>query len=782
MFSAILAPKVGRRRSGPRRPKGRGATGLLVLTAMVAGSLWMSSGAASATAAVGQSLNLSAVSTADGVLLSWDPPMEGSESVSGYKVLRRRPRSGEARLSVLVADTGSADASYLDTTATTPGEVYVYRVRALAGDARGARSARARVQYEAPVVEQTVEAPVVEPPVVEAPVVEPPVVEQAAAAPVVARAAAAPVVEQAAGASETDGSSPAPLWSGSVTVGVYDASSPTGTGYSVWSDTGALSEEYFQLDDSWYRVLALVQADEGLYLGVTYMLPVEFTLHVGDEEFASGDSTEPVMASRGRYWWATDGPLWAGGDTVEVSISVASDEPVYSASIPEGCEIEQFNDGGLRALTQNGRWRPRCPSILEYKEHRYQPTGTRTTGYAHFYGFEVEATSDVRFWLSDFDTSHHFGTSHHYVIRAADGTELGHAFYHIEYWTGDRCAEFEQRCVADPQIDAVLEPGHYILELVQHYRHVSGSATEIRRRNFNVRATIEPVTLLEPSGADYPADATTPAKLGVSRSSPVGEIGSSSDVDWFAVNLEQGQRYWIYLEGDASTAAPLGDPRLVGVYDSASSLIADTTDDDSGVGNDSRVILAAAYDGVHYIAVGGQDGSEGTYRLSVEQMQPQIANTVSEPSGTDFYNWSDTTGRLAMDDPATGRVGTGGYSGPGDLFDAYKVNLERGFTYRFEMKGAPSGAGTLATPVLWELQDDEGTPLVAELQSRPSDWDGATEMIAVYDTDGTTLLGYVNRLDYTAPHTGTFYMLAGSYTSQEGTYTLTVTDITDVTD
>ena len=758
MFSASLVARVGWCRSGPHGPRGRGATGLLVVTAMVAGLLWMSSGAASATAAVGQSLNLSAVSTADGVLLSWDPPMEGSESVSGYEVLRRRPRSGEARLSVLVADTGSADASYLDTTATTPGEVYVYRVRALAGDARGQRSARARVQYEAPVVEQTVEAPVV---------------EQTVEAPVIEQAAAAPVVEQAGGASETDGSSPASLWSGSVTVGVYDASSPTGSGYSVWSDTGALSEEYFQLDDSWYRVLALVQADEGLYLGVTGMLPVEFTLHVGDKEFASGDSAEPVMASRGRYWWATDGPLWAGGDTVEVSISVASDEPVYSASIPEGCEIEQFNDVGLRALKQNGRWRPRCPSILEYKEHRYQPAGTRTTGYAHFYGFEVEATSDVRVWLSDFDTSHH------YVIRAADGTELSHDFYHIEYWTGDRCAEFEQRCVADPQIDAVLEPGHYILELVQHYRHESGSSTEIRRRNFKVRATIDPVTLAEPSGADYPADATTPATLGVSRSAPVGEIGSSSDVDWFAVNLEQGQRYRIYLEGDASAAAPLGDPRLVGVYDSASSLIADTTDDDSGVGNDSRVIHTAAADGVHYIAVGGQDGSEGTYRLSVEQMQPQIANSVSEPSGTDFYNWSDTAGRLAVDDPATGRVGTGGYSGPGDLFDAYKVNLERGFTYRFEMKGAPSDAGTLATPVLWELQDDEGTPLVIESQSSPSDWDGPTEMIAVYDTDGTTLLGYVNRLDYTAPYTGTFYMLVGSYSSQEGTYTLTVTDITD---
>ena len=268
------------------------------------------------------------MSTADGVLLSWDPPMEGAESVSGYEVLRRRPRSGEARLSVLVADTGSADASYLDTTATTPGEVYVYRVRALAGDERGQRSARARVQYEAPVVEQTVEAPVVEAPVVEAPVVEAPVVEAPVVeAPVIEQAAAAPVVEQAGGASETGGSSPAPLWSGSVTVGVYDASSPTGSGYSVWSDTGALSEEYFQLDDSWYRVLALVQADEGLYLGITGMLPVEFTLHVGDKEFASGDSTEPVMASRGRYWWATDGPLWAGGDTVEVSISVASDEP-----------------------------------------------------------------------------------------------------------------------------------------------------------------------------------------------------------------------------------------------------------------------------------------------------------------------------------------------------------------------------------------------------------------------------------------------------------------------
>ena len=83
---------------------------------------------------------LSAVDTAGGVLLTWDAPEEDAGSVTGYEVLRAQ---GEADLTTLAADTGSADTSYTDATATEPGENYAYRVRALRGEERSQASNQA---------------------------------------------------------------------------------------------------------------------------------------------------------------------------------------------------------------------------------------------------------------------------------------------------------------------------------------------------------------------------------------------------------------------------------------------------------------------------------------------------------------------------------------------------------------------------------------------------------------------------------------------------------------
>ncbi len=69
-----------------------------------------------------------------GVKLSWEAPAEDAESVTGYQVLRRLPRQGEPKPTVVVADTGSTATSYTDKDATVAGEQYNYRVKALRGD------------------------------------------------------------------------------------------------------------------------------------------------------------------------------------------------------------------------------------------------------------------------------------------------------------------------------------------------------------------------------------------------------------------------------------------------------------------------------------------------------------------------------------------------------------------------------------------------------------------------------------------------------------------------
>ena len=89
--------------------------------------------------------NLTAAIADGGVILNWSSPTEDTASVTGYEVLRRRPKEGEGALLVLVADTGSTATTYVDATANEPGTRYVYRVKALRGGEKSSRSNYARV-------------------------------------------------------------------------------------------------------------------------------------------------------------------------------------------------------------------------------------------------------------------------------------------------------------------------------------------------------------------------------------------------------------------------------------------------------------------------------------------------------------------------------------------------------------------------------------------------------------------------------------------------------------
>ena len=70
----------------------------------------------------------------DGVTLAWDAPAADADSVTGYRVVRRRPNQGENEWLVWKWDTGSTETTYRDGYARTHGEYYMYRVRALRGD------------------------------------------------------------------------------------------------------------------------------------------------------------------------------------------------------------------------------------------------------------------------------------------------------------------------------------------------------------------------------------------------------------------------------------------------------------------------------------------------------------------------------------------------------------------------------------------------------------------------------------------------------------------------
>ena len=124
--------------------------------------------------------------------------------------------------------------------------------------------------------------------------------------------------------------------------------------------------------------------------------------------------------------------------------------------------------------------------------------------------------------------------------------------------------------------------------------------------------------------------------------------------------------------------------------------------------------------------------------------------SVSEPDGEDFSANKSTDGRVAVGDSATGDIGT-----PRDR-DWFAVELVAGGEYRFDLKGSPTGDGTLFDPDLRGIYNNKGRFIR-----------GTT------DEDGGT--GFNSRETFTPDQDGTYYVAAGGHGREQGTYTLSVT-------
>ena len=131
-----------------------------------------------------------------------------------------------------------------------------------------------------------------------------------------------------------------------------------------------------------------------------------------------------------------------------------------------------------------------------------------------------------------------------------------------------------------------------------------------------------------------------------------------------------------------------------------------------------------------------------------DQSTPQ---TVSEPAGEDFARNSSTSGRVAVGETATGRIGSSGDR------DWFAVELVAGRTYVIDLRGSPTDDGTLRDPFLRGIYDADGNRI-----SNTADDDGGQ--------------GYNSRATFTATESGTHYIAAGAYSSRQGTYELEVTD------
>ena len=239
---------------------------------------------------------------------------------------------------------------------------------------------------------------------------------------------------------------------------------------------------------------------------------------------------------------------------------------------------------------------------------------------------------------------------------------------------------------------------------------------------------------------DYPDHASTTGTVAVGGSA-TGEIDYVDDRDWFAVELEAGRVYRFDLEGSASgDVDALSDPYLRGIHASNGAVIAGTVDDDGGAGKNSQVTFAPTASGTHHVSAGAYGDATGAYRLSVSVADDYTADT-------------GTAGAVAAGGSATGKIDR-----PGDR-DWFAVELEAGKTYRFDLEGQPTDAGTLADPYLNGIHDSDGHFIEG-----------------TGNNNGGT--GKNARVEFTPTESGTYYASAHAYQEYVGTYKLSVADLT----
>ncbi|WP_238364497.1 calcium-binding protein [Mesobacterium pallidum] len=113
----------------------------------------------------------------------------------------------------------------------------------------------------------------------------------------------------------------------------------------------------------------------------------------------------------------------------------------------------------------------------------------------------------------------------------------------------------------------------------------------------------------------------------------------------------------------------------------------------------------------------------------------------------------NTTGVLAMNDSATGEIN------PGNDVDWFAMTLEPGLLYQIDHEGSATDMGTLYNPYIFGISDAAGVNLG----------------FADYASGG----GYNARIYFQPTEAGTYYLRAGSYSSYQGTYTVSLTDIGD---
>lgn len=150
-------------------------------------------------------------------------------------------------------------------------------------------------------------------------------------------------------------------------------------------------------------------------------------------------------------------------------------------------------------------------------------------------------------------------------------------------------------------------------------------------------------------------------------------------------------------------------------------------------------------------AADGDDGVDNLYSVEVLQFTDQ--NVDSTSSGDDYEDDITTTGTVAVGGFVAGNV-----QFEGDR-DFYSVTLIAGHAYQIDLKGSPSGVGTNQDPFLYGVFDSLGN--------------------LIPDSHNDDIVSGVvreSRVTFTPTASGVYYISAGAWGTDQGTYRLSIAD------
>ena len=300
---------------------------------------------------------------------------------------------------------------------------------------------------------------------------------------------------------------------------------------------------------------------------------------------------------------------------------------------------------------------------------------------------------------------------------------------------------------------------------------------------------------------DHPADTTTTAvaELGeltrvyLMRTSSDPDDTATDDVDWVRASLLANVRYHISFDVGKCPQTAV----IEGIHDADGTAIPMTS---SSKACSTSMYFTPPTKGDYYIAVTGKgsqfvdkddvddDGRlKGTYHdrypftgadadlwvsvapnycagESFDTLRDALT-PLSEPSGGDLPAGTSASGRAPIGSSVTGNIES---ATDRDWFRV-RFNGRKGErVYWLELKGADTGDGTLPDPLIVGIYDRQGNYIP---------YSHVAGQFKTYDNDS----GYGRNAitDFTAPCAGDYFVAVAGYESPTGSYTLSVTDITD---